>query len=89
MAFIFRTYYKNGRKYAKINKETILVETSVQDRIKEICFNNFKKFRIQFYKSPKVMFMLYLPKNENTSLFEENLEQAFGRSVYYDIIRTK
>jgi hypothetical protein len=86
---VFETYWYNGRKYAKINGEKILMEPSVQDRVKDLCKQCFKKFRIQFQYADKPSFLLTVEHNTDTSLFEERVTLLFNDKVYYDIIRTK
>ena len=89
MAFIFKTYYKNGRKYAKFGKEIILMEPNVQDKVEELCKQHFHKFKIQFMNSDKTTFMLTISDTYDTSLFEESVVFLLNGKVYYDIIRVK
>ena len=90
MAFIFRTFYdKNGRKFCKIGKEIILMESTNEDKIQDLCKQFFKKFRIQFFKVEKPTFMLTVEPKTDTTLFEEKVLSLFNNAVRYDIIRSE
>jgi hypothetical protein len=85
---IFQTFYDKGRKYARIGKEKILMELSTEDNIKNLCKKHFKKFRIQFYKAEKPIFMLFVPKDVDTSLFTKRMNQLYGNDLFWDISKS-
>lgn len=84
---VFETYWYKGRKYCKFNGEVILVESSIQDQIRDLCKQCFKKFRIQFQNANKPSFLLYITKDVDVFRFEKSIYLLYENKVFYDIIR--
>ena len=84
----FKTFYEDGRKYAKINGVKILMEPSTKDIIQEMCKRHFKKFKLQYHDNGEIItVMVFVGKKAKTEKFFEEMDILDIPNLKWDIAR--
>jgi len=84
----FFTFFKNGRKYANIDGDIILMEKNTKDMVKDICKSHFKKFKLNYNDAGDfIIVMIYVDKQVDTKIFHRDMELLEIPNLKWDIAR--